>query len=50
MDDFMSMLHKKISFFAKMQSPVCPPERIFALRYNLVKHYVSMAYKEQNGY
>ena len=38
-----------MGFFAKMQSPVCPLERTFALRRNLILHYVSSAYKVING-
>lgn len=38
-----------IGFFAKMQSPVCPPERTFALKQNFIMHYISIAYKVING-
>ena len=37
-----------IDFFAKRQSPVCPPERTFALWLNLAIYYVSSAYKVLN--
>ena len=37
-----------MGFFVKMQSPVCPPERTFALQRNFVIYYVSCIYKVPN--
>ena len=40
-----------IGFFAKMQSPVCPPpERTFILRQNFTTRYVSGVCKIINGH
>jgi hypothetical protein len=37
-----------IGFFVKMQSPDCPPNRLFSFGTILVKHHVSMDYKAQS--
>ena len=38
-----------IGFFAKIQSPVCPPERTFVLRQNFVIHYIPISCRVLNG-
>ena len=38
-----------VGFFAKIQSPVYPPERTLSLRRNFVIHYASSAYKVISG-
>ena len=38
-----------IGFFAKMQSPACPPERTFDPQQNFIIHYISSTYKIING-